>query len=312
MRKTLFCPTLWESFDQDVFIDFTPVTFSEPWCILMLAESIRRFIEFRNETDLTALFGDFARIEKILSRGVGYLKHIGFFYYFGVPVGKNIGDARITRKHTPIYIIRKDDIDGIIFQNNIEHLCRNISEILYPEDLEAQDMITYCLREIVRNTFEHAHMDRCAFIAQQWTNGSVELAVLDSGRGIYDSLKERYELPDNRAALLHAIQPGVSEADLNALSGEWGNSGFGLYIAAELGRICGDFMLCSNGDILRVNKLREYYEHMYFYGTSIRLFLNTREAEYFPNIRKQIVDKGERIASERAGQVRKASVKSMH
>ncbi len=307
-----FINDLWELFDEDIEIDFTTIEFAEPWSLLILAESLRRFVEIRQTSSDPFPVGSAATLEASISRGIGYLKHVGFFHYFGFPIGKKLGQAQASGKYTPIQRICRTDIAGDIFQVNIERLCQHLSEILYPENREAQDMMRYCLREIVRNTFEHANIDECAVMAQRWANNSVELAVLDSGRGIYESLKERYNLRDNRAALLHAIQPGVSGADLTRQSDVWGNSGYGLYIAAELGRTCGEFLLCSNGDTLEVTSGGEQYGRLYFYGTSIRLFLTTQDAEYFPNLLQQIVEKGEQLTKERTGRVRKASTKSMH
>ena len=206
-RSTIaFINQLWELFDQDITIDFTTIDFAEPWPILILAESLRRFVEL---TRAESCFGDIDVVEASTSRGISYLKHVGFFCYFGFPVGKQIGQALPTINYTPIRIINRADIEGGIFQENIEYICRNISEIFYSENLEAQDMMRYCLREIVRNTFEHATVDSAVIMAQRWKNGNVELAVLDTGRGIYESLKEKYYLPNNRAAMLQAIQPGV-------------------------------------------------------------------------------------------------------
>jgi hypothetical protein len=212
----------------------------------------------------------------------------------------------------PIQVISQAELKSHIFQADIERICRGVSEVLYADDLEAQDLMSYCLREIVRNTFEHGDTDECIIMAQRWKNNTVELAVVDRGRGVYESLKARYELRDNRSALLHAIQPGVSGSDLDIPMGEWGNSGFGLFTVAELGRSYGEFLLCSHGDTLSVGPQGEQYGQLYFYGTSIRLFVSVRDAEYFPNFLRQIVEKGEQIAKDRTGLEHKASTKSMH
>src|SRR5258708_39580502 len=70
--------------------------------------------------------------------------------------------------------------------------------------------VSYCLREAIRNVFEHARIDTCAIAAQRY-GGTIEVAIADTGLCILRSLRERCEdLSSDPDELEMALQPGVS------------------------------------------------------------------------------------------------------
>ena len=46
-----------------------------------------------------------------------------------------------------------------------------------------QLMVSYCLREVIRNVFEHAQTDTCTVMAQRYSDGAAEIAIIDNGMG---------------------------------------------------------------------------------------------------------------------------------
>jgi hypothetical protein len=59
-----FINQLWDLFEQDIVIDFTTIEFAEPWSILILAESLKRFTEIRLDADMALPFASKNPIER--------------------------------------------------------------------------------------------------------------------------------------------------------------------------------------------------------------------------------------------------------
>ena len=124
---------------------------------------------------------------------------------------------------------------------------------------EAQRLLGYLIRELLRNVPEHSGADYGEFCAHRSPEGLVELAVCDSGVGIRASLRQnavhKVYVLSHRDALDCAIQPGISKAfrpsGKNPSRSVWANSGFGLYMVREIvRRLGGSFLLASGSDWL--------------------------------------------------------------
>jgi len=154
--------------------------------------------------------------------------------------------------------------------------------------------IAYCFREIIRNVFEHAGVDRCGVYAQRWNNGLIEVAIVDRGKGIRGSLEERYELQSDRDALSKAIVPGVSAASVTD-GGDWSNSGFGLFVLSELGKELGSFTLCSGKTSVKFSDGKLVCEEYpaSFNGTAVGLKIRQLNANQFEALIDEIVNRGE-------------------
>ena len=148
----------------------------------------------------------------------------------------------------------------------------------------------------IRNTFEHGETDRSVLSAQKWHDGEIEIAIIDHGRGIRESLAEHITTGDDCEALNLAILPGVSRSIDQSNDNEWGNSGFGLYVLSELGKRYGVFYLVSGRSFLIAkDNLIECIDCV-FQGTAVGLKIKKPKGTNFQELIEEIVAEGEKIS----------------
>lgn len=300
----------------ELTVDFSELRFVFPFATLLLAESIRDLVIYREQKGLhTQSPTDSPAFHR--SEAVSYLMHFGFFQFVGLPYGKMPNEAHGNRNYIPIRILTERELIGksTQIQDAVQSESRNIAEMIYDND-EERIMLSYCFREIIRNVFEHAMIDYCTIMAQKWNYGDmagdVEIAIVDRGRGIFNSMKEAYELVSVEEAIEEALKPGTSRIRQPQNQSQWDNTGFGLYIVSQLGMMYGDFAICTNGKLVGISaKGRESYD-IAFNGTAIKLRINTRDAEYFPNVLRGIVQRGEEMFYSSTGRQKQASKSSKH
>lgn len=294
--------------EPHVAIDFSPLEFVYPFSTLLIAAGLNEFITHRRAHGLaipSAIYGS--------SKGVKYLMHLGFFQFVGINRGRQTNIDPGSSRYLPITIITRPELEqagnGNGWQEHMQPYAQRLAEVLFPDEgeVEQADMLKYCLREIIRNVFEHARIDRCVAVAQRWSNGFSEVAIIDRGVGILESLRESHPVTTVEQAIEQALRPGISRLGAQAQSGEWGNSGFGLYVLSELGRRQGDFAIATNERLCHITQTGTAWLDIPFSGTAVKLKIYTGDAEYFPNLLQQIVQAGEAIAAHDARTIKSAS-----
>lgn len=294
-------------------IDFSVLRFARPYATLLLAEALRDFVEERRSWGLDTRVEERGIFRGERQSAISYLGHVGFFEYVGVSYGNLPGAARGGPTYLPITIIRRGDLrppaPGKVLQDAIVTRTRHLAEMVFDDECQ-QDMLGYCLREIVRNVFEHAEVDSCALMAQKYAQDDVEIAIADRGIGVLSSMRRSYALTSATEALRLAIQPGVSGIAEAQQGGVWDNTGFGLYVASQLGREHGSFAITSSGASLAIGAHGESLAIASTPGTLIKLQVSVSEAEYFPNRLQQIVDRGEREIVGASGRRKSASMQT--
>ncbi|MCA8951138.1 MAG: hypothetical protein KDE27_16650 [Planctomycetes bacterium] len=124
--------------------------------------------------------------------------------------------------------------------------------------------LEYSLRETIRNTFEHGQTDSVWFTAStRPQKDDVQIAILDEGRGIRESLEEtgRYSFSGDADAIRKAMEPGVSRnsgkkrtpAQEERLREQhpgqdpaiWDNSGYGLTDTTDICKFAGQYSVIS-------------------------------------------------------------------
>jgi hypothetical protein len=238
-----------------------------------------------------------------------YLGHIGFFKTARFNLGNDLGVAKGSGTYIPFTKISKDcllkkqsdyeDEHGItqplqyFIQTEAEKIARIITTV--PEEV---DTLAYCFREIIRNVFEHSEIDECMVCGQKYSgqNARVEIAIIDNGCGIANSLKNNFGVTNDRQALNLCLQPGISGKDTKA-NGVWSNSGFGLYILSELGKRFGKFMLCSGEHGIECSYSKKEKLNSYgYHGTAIQLSIDLNHFNKVMGAIDQIANEGEKIA----------------
>lgn len=205
----------------------------------------------------------------------------------------------------PIKEIKREHISSKVSYPYIQeqHVIRDLSLslsnlILQSPNTENGNVVSYSIRETIRNVFEHSRSNSCFIAGQKWHNGSVQIAIIDEGIGIYNSLSKEYNINDNRKALELCIQPGISgqkiklESDLN--------SGYGLYVLSKLGARYGWFMIGSGNNILRLSRNARIKDTIY-HGTFVGIHINNLNSLIFSfdKILEEIINTGELEAYEK-------------
>jgi hypothetical protein len=305
-----------ESTSGSVVLDFSQTQFALPLGALLMASSYRTFVANRKVT-VTALGIDLERPAH------GYLGHMGFFKSLGFPIGKRPGEAAGSSSYIPITVLDLHDLEtahrsrlletydeppiGSLVEVESMKLAKLITQDLRPK---INRPIAYCFREVIRNVFEHSGENRCAIYAQRWSDGFIEVAIVDRGKGIRGSLQQKYSLESDRHALATAIDPGISRTEISA-GPEWSNSGFGLFVLSELGKELGRFSLCSgNTSAIATSGVLSFDVHNASYvGTAVGLKIRQLSPNKFREFVDDIVTRGEEAIRGR-GETVKASKSS--
>jgi hypothetical protein len=146
------------------------------------------------------------------------------------------------------------------------------------------DTLTYSIREIVRNVLEHSGAERFGICAQYWpTRQRVEVAILDRGIGLRSSLagNPHIDVSDDKKAINFALMPAVSGIAFKGARrqrGNWGNSGFGLYMTNRICRNGGNFFIASGDTAMLLTKGQgKRYFRCSLDGTAVRMVINTSQ-----------------------------------
>ncbi|MCK5091023.1 MAG: hypothetical protein KAR30_00730 [Gammaproteobacteria bacterium] len=296
--------------DEELCTNYSQLRFSYPFATLLVAIGVRNLIRYRYNKKLNTS----SRGHKKSTSGLTYLKHFGFFKFIGLNEGKKPNQAPGNGRYIPIKRLNENDFifEGLRLQEGIDRECIRLAKIIYSGKANESraHMLSYCLREIIRNVFEHAEINECFMMAQKWSNGFAEIAIADQGIGLSESLSNSHDVKDARDAINLAIQPGISSDDSEENDDAWQNTGFGLFVVSQLGSQLGIFALGSDNTILFSDKENTLWNTVPINGTAVKLRVNTNDAEYFPNILQRIVDDGERKAQEISGAKKRASKKS--
>jgi hypothetical protein len=295
---------------RQVTVDFSMIGFAKPYATLLVAEGLRDLVRRRKGLGLDTRVQSRGLVVGERQSAASYLGHIGFFEYVGVQFGNAPGVAPGSSTYLPLTVIHREQLEaerrGRVIQEAVLEKSRHLASMIFVDESQ-QDLLTYCLREIIRNVFEHAQTDSCTIMAQKYYADQVEVAIADNGRGIQASLGADYEKRPAIDALYDAIKPGVSRIHSDQGLGRWDNSGFGLYVTSRLGRETGSFTIASSGQILGLSGVSVHSRPAPVTGTAIRLVVSASEAEYFPNRLQQIVDEGEAELAAQPGAHRAAS-----
>ena len=292
---------------DDVVLDFSPVRFVLPFATLVFGWALIDLFADRSARGYKTYGKGFDE-----SNGGSYLGYFGFFKTIGFQTGNEPDQAPGGSRYLPLTRIRLRNLERDAGQNpyqrEIERQCDRLAAVLFPgaDNLGAADMISFCLREIIRNCFEHGQITTCMAMAQRWANGDAEIAIGDRGMGIMRALSQRHRITSAEDAIRKALLPGISSGEGRRVGNKWDNSGFGLYILSELGRRYGNFSVITSGSYYRGNGSSDFHR-LALTGTIVRLKVNTAESDHFPNILKQIVDEGEKRAKGIAGAIKSAS-----
>lgn len=296
--------------------DFQPTKgYATPFGMLYLGFAIRQFTQAHPE----------AKVSAIHCEKHGYVAHMGYFQCCGFDVGKLPGEAKGSDTYLPITILA---VDELLRQARaeirevgeiIEVRSRNLAEVLtHQADGPLVDMLTYTLREMIRNVVEHSQSEFIAYCAQYHpTKKQAELAILDTGIGIRATLSQNpyLQLNNDHEALNLAIMPGISGKMYKGVKKEkyndWQNSGYGLFAVSRLCGHEGKFLICSGDSALSLKPDKKEHHDINFQGTALRLNLSSKNLGNIKSMLARIMKEGDEIAKSLQGvETNQASVAS--
>ena len=268
--------------DQYAF-DFADVTFTQPFSMLYFSGQLRQFASKRPSSSIT-----FIHYEHL-----GYLAHMGFFKACGIEYGKDPGEAAGSPDYVPLTRLAICDLEEEASdqyedpRETIERHSGTLASVLArAEHGDLHETLTFALREIFRNVFEHSNADAIWYAAQCWPGLKlVELAIFDEGEGIAASLARNPHLTiaSDREGLHLAILPGISGVAFKGArqkrNDAWANSGYGLFMTSQLCQRGSSFVIASGKTLLEIKDGESKDQEIDYPGTAIRLRFKTDRVE---------------------------------
>ncbi len=290
---------------NEIVYDASEIGRIEPFGMLLISSKIREISKiYKDKT------GKLAKYKKIANPN-SYASHMGLYRSLLMKYGNKPGEANGSCRYSPITGIT---VDKIIEDSNklmqpvgetVTNYAHELSNTLYTGDTKCIDHMTFAIREIMRNVVEHSNSKTLWYCAQAWpSENSVEIAILDEGIGIQETIASnsyyRDKNQDNLTAIQFSLQPGITKTFSPHRSHNdddtWKNSGFGLYMTSNICRTIGDFVICSKGHALVLRGDNEYIFKTSFNGTAIRMRLNLSKLSEVTKLRSQLIRQGEKEA----------------
>lgn len=247
--------------------------------------------------------------------GVSYAAHMGFFKSISesLPLGNLPGAAIGNDNYLPITklnLIQIHDAEIAAGEYSslgdcIERESRRLAQIICRSNIEMQALMTYLIREILRNIPEHANESTAWICGQYWADHTAEIAIVDEGIGIKNSLRRNIVhqeyITDDASALSYALKAGISQAfdprRGNRSHDEWANSGYGLYMVSEICKeLNGTFCIASGEKYIRVENNTVAFGSTHFEGTAVKMTFSTNRLTSSHEIIQHIASRGEQEA----------------
>lgn len=291
-----------------------------PFGMLVAACSIKQFRDKYPDVPFKIKY-------KTRDETIPYASHMGFFKSISgkINIGKEPGEATGNNNYIPIteldlnQIHKNEILSGKMIQmgDAIELNASELAKVLSRDNKEFHSLLTYLIRETLRNIPEHADCNSAWICGQFWCNGTAEIAIVDEGIGVLNSLKRnrihRAYIKSDEDAITSAIKAGISQsfqpAKTSSSDDPWANSGFGLYMASEICKeLDGSFCLASGKKFIDINSdgTTEIGD-TFFNGTAIKMTISTNSLQRSQDIIKKISNQGELQARAIRNAFKKAS-----
>lgn len=264
-----------------ISIDFGTDRFFRPFTMLMIASKLKWISD--NNPD--------AAFEFIHFDSHPYAAHMGFFKMFGMDHGRAVGEARGSEDYLPITCLnrqalyeRPTDTHEEV-QDLIQRHADKISNVISrgkEKNKNMYDALSYSIREVMRNVFEHSGANSLYYCSQYWPRSNkVEFAIADFGMGIRKSLRENPNfrlLNTDKDAIEYSLLPGVSgKTHQRRMSENWFNSGYGLYMTSRLARNGGSFIIASGSSAIYLSNKQKTNGSTLFDGTILSVNMHVEK-----------------------------------
>ncbi len=238
----------------------------QPFGLLVTSKAIRDYRNKNNDTEFLLEYNPKLNAHT-------YAAHMGFYKAISptLDIGKLPGQATGSNSYMPITELNLRELHKKELENGnyiemgdvIEKESSRLSKILSNNNIELHKLLTYIIREILRNIPEHSDSDKAWICGQRWNDGNAEIAIVDDGIGIMQSLIKNHihknYVENDQDALEWALKPGISKSFSpktgNKSQDVWSNSGFGLFMVSQICiKLGGSFNLVSGSKYVKIDE----------------------------------------------------------
>jgi anti-sigma regulatory factor (Ser/Thr protein kinase) len=293
--------------ENEVVIDFSNMSRIEPFAMVYVAKYIREFNR-RNKNTVVSCRGHQTK---------DYAANMAFFRAFGLRHGREPNCVDGNDRFVPYTILRIQTIvdeatkEWEVEQEIIERRSAHLAEILAQQNTgNLVDALTFSIREIMRNIYEHSKSKSIEYCAQYWPYYSkVEIAIVDHGIGLKVSLKNNphVQIATHSDAIQQALMPAISSKNYKGAiidtNDPWHNSGFGLYMINRICRLGGSFLICSGDHGIKLDENGKEHINLPHLcrGTAVRMVLNTDKLAELNSMLAKFRNDGYEIAKQIKG-----------
>lgn len=275
-----------------------------PFSLLLLARKINQIKKKYGEGKIEIETGYYLN---------SYLNHMCFFDMIGIKTEKYINDVPSNDTCVPLRRITRNDLSErkkFDELGAIEVISKDISKKL-SDDKEVINGLTFLLREMIRNTFEHSETDEVYIAAQKWDSKDLmEIAIFDDGIGIPRTISktikkfnQKKQIWSDYDYISYALKPGVSAfSNVKFVTDpSERNSGYGLFMAKEICKKYGQGLLIVSGQsgVLESARRKQKKPRRYYIshidGVGIQLRFSPSLVNNFNKVRAEIVKQGEKL-----------------
>jgi hypothetical protein len=265
---------------KKLIVDFGEKRFFSPFSMLFIASKFKS-LRAKNLSQ---------HLEPKGHKAHTYLAHMGFFHMCGFDFERGMGEALGNDNYLPITRLERNSLYVAptdrheVLQNLIERRAEKLALVIARDKQKNTDLfdaLSYSIREVMRNVFEHSQARSLYYCAQYWPKSNkVEFAIADFGIGIRRGLGENpnFRFDTDKQAIEYSLLPSVSgKTHLPRRSDDWHNSGYGLYMTNRLARNGGSFLLASGETAVNLSRKTKGNYETSFPGTALRFNLDVNE-----------------------------------
>ncbi len=218
-------------------------------------------IESLNQAEFEFIFSKLVNLNR---NAISYGLNIGFFQqlglnqsYFNRGGATYISPKRIEMSELRIELdsIKKSNVD---YCDEVAHeLVGKISQTTrYMNDEDVKDLISFSIREMLRNIFDHSQAQTFWYVTQAYPRENrIEIAIGDTGVGFKGTVPFDCEYMwyndcvKDIDAIYEAVKPGVTAMSNHSYEIEDNkNSGYGLPLVKKIAEETNGFLLVASGE----------------------------------------------------------------
>lgn len=243
-----------------------------------------------------------------------YPGNMGFYDMFGLDIGRQVGEAWGSENYLPMTCVSRESLyenptdKYIELPDLIQRHANRIASIITRDDPKHKnmfDVLSFSIREVMRNVFEHSTSDSLYYCLQYWPKSNkVEFALADFGIGVRRGLSENpnFRFTTDKEAVEYSMLPSVSgKTHLPRSSNTWFNSGYGLYMTSRLARNGGNFVLASGSTAVHLSRKTKNNYRTGFSGTALRVNLDVDQIGDVQDRLQQFRKEGHQAAQSLSG-----------